>query len=423
MKRFLPLIYLLLAGLYSFSQKDCLQQQYQDQLLKKYPGLSTEYSRIEKFTHSVSPILTGINGSGSGDAIPNQVLIPVVVHVIWHNNTQNISDAQVQSQIDVLNADFNNKNQDRNKIPAYFASLAADCGFQFILAKSDPAGNSTSGIVRKKTNNQSFTYDDAVKYTSAGGDDAWDANSYLNIWVCQLTTGIQGYSSLPGSLNELDGIVISTAVFGTINTAAPFNRGRTAVHEIGHWLNLRHIWGDASCGDDKVDDTPAQQAATRGCVSGEKFSCGSSAHGDMYMNFMDFTDDGCMFMFTNGQRERMRKLFEAGGPRSALLASNALKGDGLPLQIPPVQQVAVDPGFKIVLYPNPATAEITIESKDGLDFLGKTAIIYNRIGQAVKTIILVSAHQQVDVSNLQTGLYFIRINTGNTKAMTKFVKQ
>jgi Pregnancy-associated plasma protein-A/Secretion system C-terminal sorting domain len=423
MTRFLLWFFLPFAGLTAFSQKDCLQQQYQLQLLQKYPQLSTGYNSIETFTQSALPVLSGINGSGTGDAVPAIITIPVVVHVLWNSNMQNISDAQIQSQLDVLNADYSGNNADRSKIPSYFAGLAADCGIQFALAKSDPRGNSTAGIVRKQTAIQSFGFDDAVKHAANGGDDAWDADSYLNIWVCNMAGGIQGYSSIPGSPKDIDGVVINAGVFGTINMNAPFNKGRTTVHEIGHWLNLRHIWGDAACGDDKVDDTPAQQAATRGCVSGEKFSCGSTTHGDMYMNYMDFTDDACMFMFTNGQRDRMRKLFEAGGPRNAILLSNGLKGDGLPLQTPPVQGLVVMPDFNVVLYPNPASSGITIHAKEGIDYIGKSIIIYNRIGQAVKTVMLTAAQQQIDISNLQNGLYFIRIDGIKAKAMTKFVKQ
>jgi Pregnancy-associated plasma protein-A/Secretion system C-terminal sorting domain len=423
MKRILLWFFLLSLGLNVFCQKDCLQQQYQLRLSKTYPQLATAYERIETFTQSPLPTLTGIAGSGTGGAIPQIITIPVVVHILWNNSAQNISDVQIQSQLDVLNADYSGKNKDRSKIPGYFAGLAADCGIQFALAKSDPGGNSTTGIVRRQTPIQSFGVDDGAKHALNGGDDAWDADSYLNIWVCNMSSGMQGYSSAPGCTKEIDGVVLNTSVFGTMNTNAPFNKGRTAVHEIGHWLNLRHLWGDVSCGDDKVDDTPTQQGATRGCASGEKFSCGSTDHGDMYMNYMDFTDDACMFMFTNGQRDRMRKLFESGGPRNALLFSNGLKGDGLPQQTPPVHDVVSLPDFNVVLYPNPTTSAITIHAKDGLDYTGKNVIIYNRIGQTVKTVLLISAHQLINVSNLQNGLYFLRIEGIKTKAMTKFVKQ
>jgi hypothetical protein len=140
---------------------------------------------------------------------------------------------------------------------------------------------------------------------------------------------VLGYSSLPGGPADKDGIVISSMVFGTFNTISPFNKGRTATHEIGHWLNLKHIWGDGFCGDDKVDDTPNQESANRGCPGGEKITCGTSAHGDMYMNFMDLTDDACMYMFTLGQKERMRALFAQGGPRNSLVTSKALNDNGI----------------------------------------------------------------------------------------------
>jgi hypothetical protein len=423
MKRILPWFFLLFVCLSTFSQKDCLQQQYQLQLLKTYPKLKASYGQIERFTQAPWAVLSGINGAGTGDVVPQIITIPVVVHVLWNDNAQNLSDAQIQSQLDVLNADYSGKNADQNKIPVYFAGLAADCGIKFALAKLDPLGNSTTGIVRKQTGIQRFGVDDAVKHAVNGGDDAWDSDSYLNIWVCNIAGGVQGYSSAPGCPKDIDGVVINTAVFGTMNVSAPFNKGRTTVHEIGHWLNLRHIWGDASCGDDGVDDTPMQQAATRGCASGEKFSCGSTLHGDMYMNYMDFTDDACMFMFTDGQRDRMRKLFESGGPRNALLLSNALTGNGLPLQIPLVPAVDALSAFNVVLYPNPTSSVITIYSRGSIDYTGKKAIIYNRIGQMVKTVLLTGAQQPIDVSSLEVGLYFVRIEGVKTNAMIKFIKK
>ena len=409
----------------AFAQKNCVHQAYQQQLLAENPQLSGAYEKVEAFTRSLAfrtPATVNGTGTGSSNSSTKIIAIPVVVHVLWNNSAQNISNEQILSQIEVLNNDYRGKNEDHSLVPSYFASLAADCGIQFTLAKLDPNGNNTTGIIRKQTGAQSFSYNDYAKKSAMGGDDPWDADSYLNIWVCSLADGILGYSSVPGGPKNIDGVVISTGVFGTINVNGPFNKGRTTVHEIGHWLNLRHIWGDASCGDDKVDDTPTQQAATRGCPGGaERFSCGSTEHGDMYMNYMDFTDDACMFMFSNGQRDRMRALFEAGGVRSAILVSNGLKGDGLPVTVTAPDQGAM--GFNVDLYPNPTTSSITIHSKEDAGCIGKSAVIYNYLGQMMKTVILQSSLQQVDVSNLKNGLYFIKIDGVKTKAMTKFVKQ
>lgn len=422
----------LLYGCFTFlytvllAQKECLQEAYQQQLLRQYPQLHFQYSNIESFTHQHRfPFVIGGSIDSSSPAavppfvVPERIVIPVVVHILWNTSAQDIPDAQVLSQLDVLNKDFSGLNADRNKIPAYFSALAADCGISFALAKMDPQGKPSSGIVRKQTATAVFGFDDKAKSSAAGGDDPWDAGNYLNIWVCNLVNGISGYASAPGGPATNDGVVISTGVFGVLNNNGPFSRGRTAVHEIGHWLNLRHIWGDANCGDDKVDDTPTQQGANRGCTSGEKLTCGSTAHGDMYMNYMDFSDDACMYMFTKGQRQRMRVLFEAGGPRNSLIFSKALAGEGLPTDAGTTagQQV-----INLHLYPNPAVSMITVQLLNSSG-PAKNICICNQQGQIIKTITGVSKQQQVDISSLQPGLYFIKMEGTGFSMIKKFIKQ
>ena len=426
MKRNLLCFFIIFYSIVAVAQKDCRQPEYQQALLRQFPHLQAAFGKIEQFSKTPRfPFVTG----GSIDStvfppapsplpVPEKIIIPVVVHIVWNSSAQNISDAQVLSQLDVLNNDFNGLNADRSRVPAYFSALAADCGISFVLARKDPQGRPSTGIVRKQTSLLSFGFDDKVKHAVTGGDDAWDAAAYLNIWVCNLVGGISGYASAPGSLAETDGVVISTGVFGTLNRNGPFNRGRTAVHEIGHWLNLRHIWGDASCGDDKVDDTPPQAAANRGCITGEKFSCGETAHGDMYMNFMDFSDDACMYMFTKGQRQRMRVLFEAGGPRNSLLYSDALSGEGLPVESR-LPGTGTD-GITLLLYPNPASNSITLQFQNS-NSLSSQLYICNQLGQVVQTTRIISKQQQLDIGALQPGLYFIRL--AGSAATKKFVKQ
>jgi Pregnancy-associated plasma protein-A/Secretion system C-terminal sorting domain len=411
------------------AQNDCQQDAYQQQLLRLHPTLYIQYDKIELFGqnhlfpfihHSNTDTTAGIPAAPVTPVVPERIIIPVVVHILWNNNAQNISDAQVLSQIDVLNKDYSGTNADRTKIPSYFSTLAADCGISFVLAKTDPQGLPTNGILRKQTSTGVFSFDDKAKSNASNGDDAWSADNYLNIWVCNLVTGISGYASAPGGPKEKDGVVISTAVFGTINISGPFNKGRTATHEIGHWLNLRHVWGDAYCGDDRVDDTPTQQAANRGCNTGEKLTCGSTAHGDMYMNYMDFSDDACMYMFTKGQRSRMRVLFESGGPRNGLLFSNGLNGNGLPLKDTISNREA---GFDLILYPNPALNAITVQLKENASSFGRKIIIYNRLGQIVMKANCVSKLQQLNISALHTGLYFIKVDGVEGSRMKNFIKQ
>ncbi len=347
------------------------------------------------------------------------ITIPVVVHVMYHNANENISDAQILSQLVVLNKDFRGNNADRAKVPAYFAPLAADAGFEFKLASMDAHGYATTGILRKYTKIEFFGTDDRIKSSVRGGDDAWDRNQYLNIWIGNLAGGILGYTSTYGGPADKDGVVIQYSAFGTIGSVnAPFDLGRTATHEIGHWLNLLHIWGDGYCGDDQVADTPKQRSSNRGVITGEKFSgCEANAHGDMYMNFMDLTNDAGMFMFTAGQRQRMRSSFEAGGARRQILASNALKISTLTAPIEqPLFAAFVS---KIAVYPNPASANIIIELK-GMPVSGlHTLIIYNYLGHPVMTQMVKGNECLLNVAELKSGVYIIKADNG---LVTKFVK-
>ena len=243
-------------------------------------------------------------------ARPGVTRIPVVVHVVWNTAAQNISDAQIASQIDVLNRDYRRTNPDVSSTPAVFQPLTADARVEFFLANIDPNGAPTNGITRRQTTVTSFSSNDAVKSQASGGTDAWPAEHYLNMWVCPLGGGLLGYAQFPGGPAATDGVVILQSAFGTIGTAAPpFHLGRTATHEIGHWLNLNHIWGDdgTGCsGTDNVADTPNQAGANTGKPAFPHVSCSNGPNGDMFMNYMDYVDDPAMFMFTAGQVARMQ---------------------------------------------------------------------------------------------------------------------
>ena len=253
------------------------------------------------------------------------VTIPVVVHVVYSTTSENISDAQIQSQIDVLNEDYHKLNPDYTKTPSAFAGLVADVGIQFVLAKRTPAGLATTGIERKSSTTTSWGTADKIKSTSTGGLNAWDASKYLNLWVGTIGGGILGYAQFPGGAAATDGVVISPVYFGRTGTVtSPYNLGRTASHEVGHWLNLNHIWGDdsgACTGTDNVADTPNQGAEHYGKPVFPQVSCSNGPNGDMFMNYMDYVDDNAMFMFSTGQSSRMNALFGSGGARVGLLTS------------------------------------------------------------------------------------------------------
>jgi hypothetical protein len=280
------------------------------------PGLSQRMAEIETFTNNFT-----IANPGTPKAI---VTIPVVFHVLYNNTAQNISDALILAQLDQLNKDFARLNSDANNTPSAFQSLATNTNIQFCLAQRDASGNATTGIVRKSTTVTSFSSNDGVKYTAQGGDNAWDATKYLNIWVCNLGGGLLGYAQFPGGAAATDGVVLLYSSIGSLTnpgSSSPYNYGRTATHEVGHWLNLRHIWGDANCGNDQVSDTPTQQTSNYGCPTFPKVTCSNGANGDMFMNYMDYTDDACMNMFSVGQATRMNALFATGGARIGLLTS------------------------------------------------------------------------------------------------------
>ena len=225
-------------------RRQCGTQQVHERLLEMNPAFRERENRIEQ----------GIRRSierGFAQRVARQLTtIPVVVHVVFKTAAENISDAQVKSQIDVLNSDYAAKNADATTIPEPWKGLAGNPNIQFVLAKKDPSGKATSGITRTQTTRDGFGTGDSVKSKAGGGHPAWAANRYLNLWVCTLSDGLLGYAQFPGGPARTDGVVILNTAFGTTGTAtAPFNLGRTATHEIGHWLNLRHIWGDRNdCG-------------------------------------------------------------------------------------------------------------------------------------------------------------------------------
>ncbi|TMR07379.1 zinc metalloprotease [Actinomadura soli] len=252
------------------------------------------------------------------------ITIPVVVHVVYNAAEENIDDQQIMSQLDVLNQDFRAANPDVSKVPDVWTSLVADTEIEFGLATKDPLGGPTNGIIRVKTAQSAFDTDDGVKSSATGGSDPWPTDQYLNMWVCQLGGGLLGYAQFPGGPPQTDGVVILHRAFGTSGTAAaPYNGGRTATHEIGHWLDLFHIWGDddgACSNDDRVADTPNQADANVGAPDFPHVTCNNGPNGDMFMNYMDYTDDAAMFMFTMGQRERIDACLE--GARSSFTVAS-----------------------------------------------------------------------------------------------------
>jgi len=349
-----------------------------------------------------------------------KIVIPVVIHLLYNTATQNISDAQILSQLQSLNKDFRKLNGDTVNIPAAFAGLSADAGITFCLAKQDAKGKPTTGIVRKFTSLPHFMTDDAMKFSASGGDDAWDTKKYLNIWVCNLFGRSLGYATLPGSAADKDGLVIKYDAFGTMGTlTAPFNKGRTATHEIGHWLGLQHLWGDANCGTDGIDDTPPQQSYNNGCPAfPHKTLCSINNNGDMFMNFMDFTDDACMNMFTHGQKNKMRSQFAQGGARNSFLNSSTCDSVGIQQGSLPEDIAAKT---MINIYPNPVSSILNIDFSNG-SIREKKLQIFNAFGREIITVVFTSQKKSIPVNHLPAGVYFLQINNGKEKKVLKFLK-
>ncbi len=281
----------------AITQRHCASQEVLQAQLAADPTLALRMNQIEAFTEK--SILTNrlVNG---------KVEIPVVVNVLYKTAAENISLAQIQSQIDVLNQDFNATNPDYASVPALFSGVKANVGISFVLDL----------VVRKATTKTSWGTADAMKKTA--GILATSPTTKLNIWSCTIGGGILGYAQFPGGASATDGVVIDSKYFGLSSAASyPYNLGRTATHEVGHWMNLRHIWGDATCGNDLVSDTPTHNTANFGVPVYPHYSTCTGTPVEMTMNYMDYTDDRGMYMFSLGQKSRMSALFVTGGARAA----------------------------------------------------------------------------------------------------------
>lgn len=280
------------------AQRGCASHEVLDRQLKADPTLALRMNAIEEQTDEFIK-----NGK-----IVNGVLeIPVVFNVLYRTTAENISQAQLQSQIDVLNKDFQGTNTDYNSSNP-FNSVRGALNVRFVL----------DNVVRKSTTKTSWGTNDAMKKTASGGIAATSPTTKLNYWVCNIGGGILGYAQFPGGSSTTDGVVIDSKYTGTTGSAvAPFNKGRTATHEVGHWMNLRHIWGDATCGSDLVADTPTHNTSNYGIPAvGHRSTC-SGTPLEMYMNYMDYTDDAGMYMFSNGQATRMAAIFSTTGSRKS----------------------------------------------------------------------------------------------------------
>jgi hypothetical protein len=348
--------------------------------------------------------------------------IPVVVHVVWRTSGQNISDQQIQSQIEALNEDFARLNADTGNTPSVFRAAAAATPFRFCLAQTDTNGNPTNGIERRNTTFSSFSTNDNVKRYATGGLDPWDPSRYLNIWVCNLSGGVLGYGEFPtATVSATYGLVIQYNAFGRVGTLQPsYNLGRTTVHEICHCFRLSHIWGDdngACSGTDFCGDTPNQGAENYGCPTFPLYdNCSASGNGVQFMNYMDYCDDICLNMFTNQQSLRMLNAMSTYKP--ALLTSTACQS--------PTSGISdLDRTFNFSVYPNPSNGVFDLDLFLVHSVVGDLRLtVADRLGRTVKTEKLVRPAGQVlrlDLSEQPDGVYFLNLSNGEVNRTVRVV--
>lgn len=351
--------------------------------------------------------------------IPRPVItIPVVVHVV-HNGEpigtgKNLSVSQIESQIDVLNEDFRRLNPDIYSTPAAFRGASDDQLIEFCLAKQDEFGLPTNGIDRIQSSQQSWDYTSINN--SLKPNTIWNRDSYLNIWTLEFggqNSNLLGFAQFPGMPSNTDGVVISYKSFGKLGSAeAPYNLGKTATHEVGHWLNLRHVWGDENdCAvDDSISDTPIQTLSSSNCLSFPSTDVCSPAYpGIMFMNYMDYSNDDCLSMFTYGQHARIdAALF---GPRASLLSSIGCTPSSVSVENLELLK-------NVSIYPNPTSGKFKLEL---LNLHNTTITIFNVLGDKILESSVDNGINIIDLDSRSKGVYFIKINSDEGVTSRKII--
>jgi hypothetical protein len=391
--------------------KRCSSAEHLEQLTANNPAFA------QKRLQSEAASQQWIAAHGN-DEVHALISIPVVFHLLWNDSSQYLDDSIVLSQLEVINEDYQRNNPDTGETPLAFRGVAANCGIEFCLATRTPSGQTTNGIIHKFTSVPLFSQYEDPKFSSNGGDDIWEPSHYLNVWVAAFSNpNFLGLGTFPGGDSLWDGIVINYKACGRIGSQlmTHYNKGRSLTHEIGHWLNLIHVWGDdgGTCAsDDLIADTPIQAGETYGCPSYPKTdSCSSSFPGIMFMNYMDYTDDECMNIFTNGQKIKMLSTLNID--RSSILSSHGCIGVGIE-----ENELKND----VTVFPNPASDHITVYAKvQILSFEISNALGSLADGYAISQA--AGFTQTVDVSLLPAGIYFLRLHAAEGDGVFKIVKE
>lgn len=407
----------------------CASAAVESQLRQRNPA---RQFRAEALEQKIRQVQQGFGARQAADDVVYR--IPVVVHVVHNNssnfvggaNNPNISDEQIQSQIRVLNEDYRRITGTNgfNTSP-----IGSDTGIEFYLAKTDPQGQASNGIVRKyfaaKSVFEAENYSDLQLLSNIS---YWPSDRYLNIWVTTLRGLTIGYGQLPLAADTLkalpdtadekiDGVVLSYAIFGA-NACTPnyklYCQGRTTTHEVGHWLGLFHTWGFSDCGDDYIYDTPPTLNGNTSTGCGPFFSecIPGKRTRNLVENYMDYSPDVCMNMFTVGQRSRMRAVLTVSPRRRQLIANAAGP-------LPESEQLV------IAMLPNPAQIEATAEIR----FKGAQVLVvdlFDITGKLIRTQNLASTTSTrvaVSVVGLPKGMYIVRATAGNEKASARLFVQ
>lgn len=415
------------ANLFAQTLEKCGTMHNHAELQKKNPSLASKRQSVEQIAQEWLK-----NNSTKKMTVAT---IPVVFHVVYNPSipAQNVPDSIIYSQLQVLNDDYRRTNADTVNTRPEFDSLATDVQIEFCLANVDPNGNFTTGINRVTTTANDFSFspfNNAVKKTASGGVDPWPATDYLNIWVCDMYTGgspfVLGYAQFPGDDPATDGVVLTyqhTGYRPWDAAASPANLGRTASHEVGHYFGLRHIWGDGDCDStDYVTDTPNAVEASQQICTLTNNTCDDAIaepywNGwdpfDMLENYMDYSTDACMNMFTHGQKARMWSFLNTD--RVSLLTSTKCDGPTFINEILPTSS--------LVVYPNPASNGITLEWPGEFKF--ERLEVVDLVGKTLINEIVLSAYAKytVNTSELTNGVYFVKLVNGNNVTVKKIVIQ
>lgn len=381
----------------------CLSHDHSERILSNNPDLIKKKVMLDKKINQ----WTASNDGRKNGAV---ITLPLVFHVIFNTSSQNIDSLQIASQIDVINDDFRKLNANLNIVQGGFSNLATDVQFEFKLADVDPDGNPTNGITRTVTTNPAIGGSfDRYYDPNRDGVAAWDPEKYINVWVCNINSagGDFGFATFPGEADpeSSDGCVIDFKYLGTTGTAAnsqPQHLGRTLTHELGHYFGLEHIWGDVDdcSNDDNIADTPPQETSTEECLTYPFYDdCTDTGDGINFYNYMDYTDDECMAMFTADQAARMQAVVAipyADGGRSELLSlfSSATR----------------IPTRRLQVYPNPMTGLLSLELDESVN-IGNDITVMDITGRQVQQAKVDGSFMTLGMSHLDDGVYFINIQT------------